>query len=335
MVHQKKIVDQVSGWLTVFDDGSVDRSWTGPPEFKFMAEPVPPHADFVDGVATRDVTVSTKSDLQVRIYLPETKLGSDRKLPVLLHFHGGGFCISRADWYMYYYFYSRLARAVPAVVLSVFLRPAPEHRLPAACHDGYEALLWLRSLAAGQAFEPWLEKCADFSRVFLVGDSSGGNLVHDVAARAGAVDLSPLRLAGGIPIHPGFVRPERSRSEMEEKESPFLTLDMLDKFLGLALPAGSGKEHPVTCPMGPAAPPLEELRLPAMQLWVAERDLIKDTEMEYYEAMKKAGKDVELMVNAGMGHSFYLNKVAVDMDPQTAAQTDYLIAGIKDFVMKH
>ncbi|KAM1157733.1 hypothetical protein TB2_027874 [Malus domestica] len=47
---------------------------------------------------------------------------------------------------------------------------------------------------------------ADYDREFLIGDSSGGNIVHHVAAQARTADLSPLRLAGGIPIHPGFVR---------------------------------------------------------------------------------------------------------------------------------
>ncbi|KAL3609276.1 hypothetical protein D5086_000296 [Populus alba] len=237
---------------------------------------------------------------------------------------------------MYYYIYSRLARSAPAIVVSVYLRLAPEHRLPAAIDDGFSALMWLRALAQGQgSYEPWLNNHGDFNRVFLIGDSSGGNLVHHVAARAGQVDLSPMRLAGGIPVHPGFVRSERSKSEMEQPESPFLTLDMVDRFLKLALPKGCTKDHPFTCPMGHAAPPLGSLNLPPFLLCVAEADLIRDTEMEYYEAMKKANKDVELLINPGVGHSFYLNKIAVDMDPHTAAQTTGLLEGIVEFIKKH
>ncbi|EOY19600.1 hypothetical protein QUC31_006028 [Theobroma cacao] len=335
MVQEKKLVDEVSGWLRAYDDGSVDRTWTGPPEVKFMAEAVPPHEDFIEGVATRDVTIDSNSGLRVRIYLPEQVLTAKTKLPILLHFHGGGFCISQADWYMYYHIYARLARSVPAICVSVYLRLAPENKLPAACDDGYATLLWLKSLAKGESHEPWLNDHADFNRVFLIGDSSGGNIVHQVAVRAGNLDLSPLRLAGGIPIHPGFVRAERSKSELEQPESPFLTLDMVDKFLALALPIGSTKDHPITCPMGPAAPAMEGLNLPPFLFCVAEKDLIKDTEMEYYEAMRNANKEVELLISPGMGHSFYLNKIAVDMDPNYAAQTASLIAGIKEFVNKH
>ncbi|PRQ55739.1 putative carboxylesterase [Rosa chinensis] len=342
--ENKKLVQEVSGWLRVYDDGSVDRTWTGPPEVKFMTEPVPPHDEFIDGVATKDVLVDQTSGLRVRIYLPEqqpkheeddNKVSEQLKLPIILHFHGGGFCITQADSYMYYHIYSKLSRSANAIVVSVYQRLAPEHRLPAAIEDGYSALLWLRSVALAEQKEPWLLSYADFNRVFLTGDSSGGNIVHQVAAQAGSADLSPLKLAGGIPIHPGFVRSERSKSELEQPQSPFLTLDMVDKFLGLALPVGSTKDHPITCPMGSGAPPLESLKLPPFLLCIAEKDLIIDTEMEYYEAMKKANKDVEILMNKGMMHSFYLNKIAVDMDPETAAETERLIAGIKGFVEKH
>ncbi|KAK4253150.1 hypothetical protein QN277_010755 [Acacia crassicarpa] len=335
MVQEKRLVDEVSGWLRLYDDGSVDRIWTGPPEFKFIAEPVPAHEQFVDGVATRDVIIDDKSGLHIRLYLPEPAPGDTGELPVLLHFHGGGFCISEADWFMYYHVYTEFTRSARVICASPYLRRAPEHRLPAAMDDGLSSLLWLQSLAKGESDEPWLSKYADLNRVFLIGDSSGGNVVHEVAARAGNLDLSPLRLAGGIPIHPGFVRSERRKSELEKPQTPFLTLDMLDKFLSLALPVGSNKDHPITCPMGEAAPPLVGLKLPPILLCVGEMDLIIDTQMEYYEAMKAANKEVELFVSSGMTHSFYLNKVAVDLDPSTSQQTRDLIAKVKEFVDNH
>ncbi|KAG5021061.1 hypothetical protein AAZX31_06G290000 [Glycine max] len=338
MVQEKKLVDEVSGWLKIYDDGSVDRTWSGPDQFKFMAEPAPPHEQFIDGVAIRDVAVTHgggQSGHHVRLYLPEIKPEDSQKLPIVLHFHGGGFCISEPDWFMYYQVYTRFARSTRSIVVSPFLRRAPEHRLPAAIDDGFDTLLWLQTVARSGSLEPWLEQHGDFNRVFLIGDSSGGNSVHEVAARAGSEDLSPVRVAGAIPVHPGFVRSNRSRSEMEMPQTPFLTLDMLDKFLALALPVGATKDHPFTCPMGEAAPPLEGLKLPPVLLCVAEMDLVRDTEMEYYEAMKKANKDVELYVSKGMTHSFYLNKIAVDMDPNVSAQTDALISRIKEFIEKH
>ncbi|KAJ7982395.1 Alpha/beta-Hydrolases superfamily protein [Quillaja saponaria] len=335
MLHPKKLVDDVSGWLKVYDDGSVDRTWTGSADVKFMAEPVPPHEEFVNGVATRDVIIDNKSGQRIRIYLPEQEEDLNNKLPILLHFHGGGFCISQTDWYLYYNFYTRLAREARVICVSPYLRRAPENHLPAAIDDGYTALLWLHSLAKTESHESWLRKHADFNRVFLMGDSSGGNIVHQVALRAGKVDLSPLKLAGAIPMQPGFCRSERSKSELEKPESSFLTLNMLDNLVRLALPIGANKDHPITCPMGHAAEPLAGLNLPPYLFCLAEMDLIWDTEMEFYEAMKKANKDIELFISKGMTHIFYLDKITVDKDPKTAAEANALIAGIKNFIDKH
>lgn len=80
---------------------------------------------------------------------------------------------------------------------------------------------------------------------------------------------------------------------------------------------------------------VEELKLPPYLYCMAEQDLIKDTQLEFYEAMKGAAKEVELLMSNGVGHSFYLNKVAVDMDPKTAEETDKLFGGIKQFIHNH
>ncbi|XP_025805210.1 probable carboxylesterase 15 [Panicum hallii] len=337
----RKVVDEVSGWLRVLDDGSVDRTWTGPPEALPLMQPVAPYAEPRDGHTLHDLP----GEPNLRVYLPEVAAGGEggARLPVILQLHGGGFCISHPSWLMYHHFYARLACAVPAVVVAVELPLAPEQRLPAHIDTGVAALRRLRSIAlsedGGGPAAALLRGAADVSRVFLIGDSSGGNLVHLVAAQAGQGDASqwaPLRVAGGIPIHPGFVRAARSRSELETKAaSVFFTLDMLDKFLAYALPEGATKDHPFTCPMGPLAPPLASVPLPPMLVSVAEDDLIRDTNLEYCDALRAAGKEVEVLVNRGMSHSFYLNKYAVDMDPATGERARELIDAIKSFISRH
>ncbi|TXG70250.1 hypothetical protein EZV62_005185 [Acer yangbiense] len=330
MASNKKIVEHVSNWLRVYDDGTVDRTWTSPSPVQLLVNSVPPHDEFIEGVAVRDVVIDPSSGLTVRIYVPERDniVSGKEKLPLLLHFHGGGFCVTQPDWYMYYQFYTRLVHSVQAVCVSVYLRLAPEHRLPAACEDAYAAFLWLCSVARGELSELWLNNLADFQRVFLIGDSTGGNLVHYLAARAGDMNTEPVRLAGGIAIHPGFLRAELSKSFHELPETPLLTRDMVNKFMSLALPDGATKDFPITCPMGPLAPPLDDMKLPPMLVAVAEMDLIRDSELEYCEAMKEAGKEVEILVNHGMGHCFYL-------DPQTTTQTNKLIEEIVNFIVKH
>lgn len=76
MVHEKKLVYQVADWLSVYDDGSVDRTFRGPHEITYLLEPVLPHEEFIDGVATKDVIIDKTSGHRVRIYLLE-KAGGD------------------------------------------------------------------------------------------------------------------------------------------------------------------------------------------------------------------------------------------------------------------
>ncbi|KAK9142648.1 hypothetical protein Syun_012048 [Stephania yunnanensis] len=124
MVHEKKLVDRVSGWLSVFDDGSVDRSWTGPPEVEFMSKRVELREEFINGVATYDLTINSKSGITVRVYEPERKSNDDSKFTIVLRFHGGDFCISQYDWAMYYLVYTKFARMARAVDRRISEAPA-------------------------------------------------------------------------------------------------------------------------------------------------------------------------------------------------------------------
>ena len=179
----RKVVDEVSGWLRVLDDGSIDRTWTGPPDALPMMQPVAPYAEPRDGHTLHDLP----GEPNLRVYLPEVAGQGVTRLPVILQLHGGVFCISHPSWLMYHHFYARLACAVPAVVVAVELPLAPERRLPAHIDTGVAALRRLRSITlssedgGGALDDPaaaLLRGAADMSRVFLIGDSSGGNLVH-------------------------------------------------------------------------------------------------------------------------------------------------------------
>lgn len=95
------------------------------------------------------------------------------RYPVVVNFHGGGFCIGTATDD------ARWARAVvegaDSVVVSVEYRLAPEAPFPAAVDDGVRALQYLEDHAA--------ELALDVSRVSLSGFSSGGNLAFTVPLR--------------------------------------------------------------------------------------------------------------------------------------------------------
>jgi len=328
----KKIIDEIPGVIRIYSDGSIERPQN------ILNPPVSASQAFVDGVATRDLEINPHTGIWVRIYLPETSPGMSQleKYPILLHFHGGGFCAGSAALKGLNAFLCQLVNQCRVMCVSVEYRLAPEHRLPAACEDGMESLEWLHRLARGDSEDPWLSPFGDFTRCILMGDSAGGNLVHEVAIRAaarGLKGLHPLGLCGGIIIHPGFVREQRSKSEVETPpDIAMLSIEMVDKLPSLALPEGSTKDHPITNPTGPLAPDLQHIKLPPFLVAIADRDLIRDTQFEYCQAMKIAGKIVEVFKSKNVGHCFHLRNNLITTDAIVSQQTQDLLDAIHNFI---
>ncbi|RLN33434.1 tuliposide A-converting enzyme 1, chloroplastic-like [Panicum miliaceum] len=132
--------------------------------------------DDASGVATKDVVLDAATGLTVRLFLPKRREPSGKKLPVLVYFHGGGFLLESAKSATYHNYLTSLAAAAGVLAVSVDYRLAPEHRRPAAYDDCWTALQW----AASARDDDWLAEHGDASRVFVAGDSAGGNIVHNV-----------------------------------------------------------------------------------------------------------------------------------------------------------
>lgn len=307
------VVEDCRGVLQLMSDGTVRRSAEPP----FPVE-VP---DDGCGVEWKDVTWEPEHDLNARLYRPR-HLGAanDARIPVVAYFHGGGFCIGSGRWPSFHAWCLRLAAELPAVVLSFDYRLAPEHRLPAAHEDGAAALSWLRSAAAA---DPWLADAADFSRVFVAGDSAGGNIAHHVAA-SGLV-----RLRGAVLLAPAMASEARTRAELECPPDAFLTPEVADRYMRLALPEGWTRDHPVISPAGPRAPGLEAVAMAPVLVVAGERDLLRDLNRQYARRMKEEwGKDVEYVEVAGAGHDLF------QTDPWSQ-RADELVGIVRRFVVEH
>ena len=104
---------------------------------------------------------SPAGEIPVRVYTPE----GQGPFPVLVFFHGGGWVIGNLETHDD--ICRVLARAVPALVVSVDYRLAPEHPFPAAVEDSYAALCWVAENAAAIGGDP--------TKLAVGGDSAGGN----------------------------------------------------------------------------------------------------------------------------------------------------------------
>lgn len=108
--------------------------------------------------------------------------------PVIMFFHGGGFCICDPIE-NFDYACARLANVTGCVVVSVQYRQAPEHPFPAAPDDCFAATRWVSRNASALGVDP--------TRLATCGDSAGGNLAAVVALRArdeGLTDLVSLQV---------------------------------------------------------------------------------------------------------------------------------------------
>ena len=103
----------------------------------------------------KDIVYNTAHVLRLRMYRPtdDNTMMANNKLPVLVYFHGGGFCLCSFELPHFHAGALRLAAELPALVLSADYRLAPEHRLPATHRDAKAVLSWLR---AQDEADPWL-----------------------------------------------------------------------------------------------------------------------------------------------------------------------------------
>lgn len=276
---------------------------------EFLDRKVPPNALPVEGVYSFDVIIDRETSLLSRIYRPinaeephpnfvdlEKPVNSD-VVPVIIFFHGGSFAHSSANSAIYDTLCRRLVRICKAVVVSVNYRRAPENRYPCAYDDGWTTLNWVNSRS-------WLQSKKDSKvHIYLVGDSSGGNIVHNVALKAME---SGIEVLGNILLNPMFGGQERTDSELRLDGRYFVTLQDRDWYWRAFLPEGEDRDHPACNPFGPRGKNLEGLKFPKSLVVVAGLDLIQDWQLAYAKGLERSNQEVKLLYLEQATIGFYL-----------------------------
>lgn len=143
----------------------------------------------------------TRDSIPVLVFNPLHK----DNLPVIIHYHGGGFISPLVPGLEYSLWQD--ARNYEAVVFAVDYRVAPEHRFPAAVDDSYASFQWIAENA--QRFG------GDVNKIVLMGNSAGASLVAAItqrAKKAGIGNRIKLQVLNGLPAD---LRPQH----MESSES--------------------------------------------------------------------------------------------------------------------
>ncbi|CAE5957923.1 unnamed protein product [Arabidopsis arenosa] len=280
----------------IFKNGRIER---------LVAETfVPPSLKPENGVVSKDAVYSPEKNLSLRIYLPKKSVDEtgEKKIPLLVYFHGGAFIMETAFSTIYHTFLTSAVSATDCIAVSVDYRRAPEHPIPILYEDSWEAIQWIFTHITRSGSEDWLNKHADFSNVFLAGDSAGANIAHHMAIRVEKEELSPeiFKISGMILFHPYFM----SKALIEKMEVG--AMRYYERLWRIASPdSENGVEDPWINVVGSD---LSELGCGRVLVMVAGNDVLARGGWSYAAELEKSGwvGKVEVMETKEEGHVFHL-----------------------------
>lgn len=271
-------------------------------------EVLPPSLDPKTNVESKDVIISKEHNISARLFIPKTNHPPTQKLPVLVYIHGGAFCIETPFSPNYHNYLNSVTSLANVIGVSVHYRRAPEHPVPTGHEDSWLALKWVASHVGGNGSDEWLNQYADFEKVFIGGDSAGGNIAHHLSIRVGKENLDGLKLEGSFYIHPYFWGVDRIGSELKQAEY----IEKIHNLWRFACPTTNGSDDPLINPAND--PDLGKLGCKRLLICVAGQDILKDRGWYYKELLEKNswGGVVEVIETEDENHVFHMFKPTCD-----------------------
>jgi len=225
-------------------------------------------------------------DIPIRIYANH----SDKNLPVLLFFHGGGWVIGNINTHDG--ICRQLAKVAKVVIVSVDYRLAPEHPYPTPLMDCYAALEWVYENAAKIGGNP--------KKIAVGGDSAGGNLAAAVCLKAKAENGPKIS-------YQALVYPVTDLSKLTTVSYQnfatkfFLTKDMMAKYINYYIADTATRLEGYASPL--LAPDVSDL--PPALVITAGFDPLRDEGEAYGERLKAAGVPTTITRYKGTIHGFF------------------------------
>lgn len=184
-------------------------------------------------------------------------------------------------------FCSQIAAQANVLVVSVDYGLFPTRPLPACYDDSWAALQWVASHGNGSGPESWINDHADLGRIFVGGDSAGGNISHTLLAKVGSMGLNgDAKVEGMMLIHPYFGED--------------------DKMYMYMFPTNEGPQDPR---MKPAVKDLARIGCDRVLVLLAEKDVLYGAGKMYADELVKSGwkGKLEIMESKEKEHCFHLS----------------------------
>ncbi len=247
----------------------------------------------------RPLSIPTRSgSINARLYVPEasTEDNNFHKLPVIIYMHGGGWVMGELDTYDQ--LCCALAARSECAVISLEYRLAPEHPYPAAVEDCIDSVNWLLQETLSSKSDSNQSWQADPSRVFIMGDSAGGNLSAVVALELNSQQPHPLK--GQVLIYPITDADFTRESYIKCSEGYFLTTAMMKWFWKQYCPDESKWFDPNLSPLRATS----HIGLPETFLITCQYDPLRDEGIAYAKKLQESGVKVEHHDVPGFIHGF-------------------------------
>jgi acetyl esterase len=245
--------------------------------------PDPPELAAVDNI----VAPTPHGPIPIRVYTPRTLAKSPA--PALIFYHGGGWVICDLD--SHDVVCRQMADQAGFMVFSIDYRLAPEHKFPAAAIDCIAATRWVVANAA--------KFNIDTNRIFVGGDSAGGNLAAVVTIDAR--DNDGPKLAGQVLVYPatdmGMTHASQNNPDMDVLLSGVLMRWFIDHYLNSRTEADDWRASPLR---------IKDMSgLPPAFVMIAGADPLRDEGLEYRDRLQAAGIDVTYVEYPGQFHGFW------------------------------
>jgi acetyl esterase len=251
---------------------------------RVVSNPEPPELD-----SAKPLSIATPHGaIPARIYTPKRLRKRDGLSACLVFFHGGGWVIGDLDTHDVVC--RQIADQGEMIVISVDYRLAPEHKFPAAVDDAIAATGWVAENAKGLGI--------DATRLFVGGDSAGGNLAAVVALVAR--DGGGPTLAGQVLVYPATDFSRKHPSHREPETSVLLTHSVIGWFSNHYLGGADSTDWRVSPSQATTF-----AGLPPAYVLTAGADPLRDEGDEYAERLRQAGVPVTYKHFPGQFHGFF------------------------------
>jgi len=252
------------------------------------------NVELPEGLTNETKTIIGDDGNEIKLYITKPADVSE-EIPAILHLHGGGMAIMKADDSNYIYWRHKLASTGLVVVGVEFRNTAGvlgNHPFPAGLNDCISGLKWV--------YEN--KKELGISKIIVSGESGGGNLSIATALKAkqdGIVNYIDGVYAQCPYISNLYGKENKELKSLIENDTYFLRGDMLG--LMASLYDGIDSKNPIAWPYHADNNMLEGL--PPHAITVNELDPLRDEGLAYSDKLKKAGISVSAKIIKGTVHA--------------------------------